>query len=95
VAISSRLQDLPLKIAIGRGLAKAGGGALPKPSLPSVTIDVATESSSLAEFAARLRASSPPVIGYVADDRFKLDLRTIFPWQDDLVIEAIRTACTH
>jgi hypothetical protein len=34
------------------------------------------------------------VIGYVNDGRFKLDLRTIFSHQDDLVIDAIRTACT-
>jgi hypothetical protein len=34
------------------------------------------------------------VIGYIANDRFKLDLRTIFPQQDDIVIRAIRAACT-
>src|SRR5204863_184055 len=94
VAISSRLQDLPLKIAIGRGCAKAGGGTLPKTTVTSLTIDVAPNNSSLAEFAATLRASNPPVIGYIADGRFKLDLRTIFPQQDDFVIGAIRGACT-
>jgi len=94
VAISSRLQDLPLKIAIGRGCAKAGGGTLPNAKIPSVTIDVAPDNSSLAEFATTLRASNPPVIGYIADDRFKLDLRTIYPQQDDFVIGAIRAACT-
>jgi L-seryl-tRNA(Ser) seleniumtransferase len=94
VAISSHLAHLPLKIAIGCGKAKAGGGTLPKSHLPSVTIDVIPENSSLSEFAASLRASNPPVIGYIADGRFKLDLRTIFPQQDDLVIEAIRAAST-
>ena len=93
VAISSRLADLPLKIGIGRGRAKAGGGTLPKSDVPSVTIDLVVKDSSLADFAASLRASNPPVIGYIADNRFKLDLRTIFPQQDDPVIEAIRTAC--
>ncbi len=94
VAICSRLEDLPLKIAIGRGCAKAGGGTLSKAKVPSVTIDIAPDNSSLAEFAATLRASNPPVIGYIADGRFKLDLRTIFPQQDDFVIGAIRAACT-
>jgi len=94
VAICSRLEDLPLKIAIGRGCAKAGGGTLSKAKVPSVTIDIAPDNSSLAEFAATLRASNPPVVGYIADDRFKLDLRTIFPQQDDFVIGAIRAACT-
>jgi hypothetical protein len=47
------------------------------------------------EFAIRLRNSTPPLIGYIANDRFKLNLRTIFPHQDEAVIEAIRTACSN
>jgi L-seryl-tRNA(Ser) seleniumtransferase len=93
--ICSRLQGLPLEIAIGRGKAKAGGGTLPKSDLSSVTIDIIPKNSSLADFAATLRASNPPVIGYIADGRFKLDLRTIFPEQDGLVAEAIRAACSE
>jgi len=93
-AIVSHLSDLPLKIAIGRGRAKTGGGTLPKSNVPSVTIDFLPRDSSLAEFAASLRALNPPVIGYIADNRFKLDLRTIFPQQDDSVISAARAACT-
>jgi L-seryl-tRNA(Ser) seleniumtransferase len=83
-----------MKIAIGRGKAKTGGGTLPKSNVPSVTIDLLPRDCSLAEYAASLRASNPPVIGYIADNRFKLDLRTIFPQQDDSVIGAIRAACT-
>src|SRR2546430_13260062 len=77
-AIASRLADLPMKIAIGRGKAKTGGGTLPKSNVPSVAIDFLPGDWSLAEFAASLRASNPPVIGYIAEDRFKLDLRKIF-----------------
>ena len=68
--------------------------SLPKANVPSVTVDFLPRDSSLAEFAASLRASNPHVIGYIADNRFKLDLRTIFLQQDDLVIEAIRATCT-
>jgi L-seryl-tRNA(Ser) seleniumtransferase len=93
-AIASNLADLPLKIAIGRGKAKTGGGTLPKSNVPSVTIDFIPRDRSLTEFAASLRASNPPVIGYIADNRFKLDLRTIFPPQDESVISAARAACT-
>jgi L-seryl-tRNA(Ser) seleniumtransferase len=92
-AACSRLQGLPLEIDIGCGKAKTGGGTLPKSNLSSITIDIIPKNSSLADFAAALRASNPPVIGYIADGRFKLDLRTIFPQQDDLVVEAIRAAC--
>ena len=93
-AIASDLADLPMNVAIGRGRSKTGGGTLPTSNVPSVTIDFIPEDSSLAEFAASLRASNPPVIGYIADNRFKLDLRTIFPQQDVSVINAARDACT-
>ncbi len=82
-----------LQIASGRGSAKTGGGTLPKSNLPSVTIDILPKNSSLADFAATLRERNPPVIGYISGDRFKLDLRTIFPHQDGLVVEAIHEAC--
>jgi L-seryl-tRNA(Ser) seleniumtransferase len=92
-AVFSRLQGVPLRIAIGCGKAKAGGGTLPKSNLSSVTIDIIPKNSSLSDFAATLRASNPSVIGYIADGRFKLDLRTIFPQQDGFVIQAIIAAC--
>ena len=92
-AIVSNLADLPMKIAIGRGRARTGGGTLPKSNVSSVTIEFVPRDSSLVKFAADLRASNPPVIGYIADNRFKLDLRTIFPQQDELVIKAIHAAC--
>jgi len=94
VAISSSLQGLPATVGIGRGRAKAGGGTLPSSNVSSVTIDIIPRNSSVAEFAATLRGSDPPVVGYIADKRFKLDMRTIFPDQDDLLIKAIRAACT-
>ncbi len=85
---------MPVKITIGTGAAKVGGGTLPQSTVPSITIDFLPENSSLEDFVRTLRRSSPPVIGYIAGGRFKLDLRTIFSHQDDLVIDAIRTACT-
>jgi L-seryl-tRNA(Ser) seleniumtransferase len=92
-AIIGRLGGLPLQIAIGRGTVKAGGGTLPKSGMPSITIDILPGNCSVTEFAAMMRASSPPVIGYISNGRFKLDLRTIFPKQDDAVVDAIRTSC--
>lgn len=91
VTMIERLRGLPLQITIGRSVGKIGGGALPKSIIPSVAIDILPRDSSLIEFAKALRHSAPPVIGYIANGRFKLDLRTIFPEQDEAVIDAIRT----
>ena len=93
-AMVTRLQGLPVKITIGSGAAKIGGGTLPRSILPSITLDFLPEACSVQNFARALRRSVPPVIGYIGDGRFKLDLRTIFSHQDDLVIDAMRTACT-
>ena len=93
-AMITRLQGLPAQITIGIGTAKVGGGTLPRSIIPSITIDILPKGRSLEDFARMLRSSAPPVIGYVHDGRFKLDLRTIFSHQDDLVVDAIRTACT-
>src|SRR5262249_27256858 len=92
-AMSDRLSDLPVQIALDQSKAKVGGGAMPKSTMASVTIEIVPIYCSPANLAARLRSTTPPVIGYVANDRFKLDLRTILPHQDDTVVEAIRAAC--
>jgi len=94
-AIVDRLERVPVRIAIGCGAVKVGGGTLPKSTMSSVTIDIVPQNCSLADFAARLRASNPPVIGYIANARFKLDLRTIFPQQDEPVVAGLRAACAN
>jgi L-seryl-tRNA(Ser) seleniumtransferase len=93
-AMLVRLRGLPLQTTIGRGVARVGGGTLPKSIVPSLTIDVLPENCSVHDFASALRKSVPPIVAYISNDRIKLDLRTIFPHQDDAVVDAIRAACT-
>jgi L-seryl-tRNA(Ser) seleniumtransferase len=92
--IITRLRGLPARISVGRGAVKTGGGTLPRASISSVSIDIAPENLSANEFAARMRALTPPVVGYIANSIFKLDLRTVLPSQDDVLVDAIRTVCT-
>lgn len=91
-AMLVRLRGLPVQITVGRGAGNVGGGSLAQSIIPSVTLDIVPEHSSLKDFAAKLRGFSPPVIAYVAGGAVKLDLRTIFPAQDDTVVDAIRAA---
>ena len=92
--IVTRLRGLPARISVGRGAVKTGGGTLPRAIISSISIDVDPENCSANQFAAQMRALTPPVIGYIGNRSFKLDLRTILPHQDDLVVDAIRTVCT-
>ena len=88
--IITTFAGLPLKATIGEGKAQIGGGTLPRSVIPSVTVDLVPAGVALGDFAARLRAATPPVIGYISGGRFRLDLRTIFPRQDEELIHVLR-----
>ena len=87
--IVNALAGAPLKASVGTGRGQVGGGTLPRSQFKSVTVDIVPR-VPLEEFARRLRSHTPPVIGYVERGVFKLDLRTIFPAQDDVVVSAIK-----
>ena len=87
--IVASLSGLPVRASVGEGQAQIGGGTLPRSVIPSVTVDLVPNGHSLEEFAARLRTGLPPVIGYISGGRFKVDLRTVFPAQDVLLVERI------
>jgi L-seryl-tRNA(Ser) seleniumtransferase len=66
--------------------ARVGGGGAPEFELPSVAVSLP------ASFAEPLRLGSPPVVGYLADGRTLLDLRSLDPADDDALVGAVR-AC--
>jgi L-seryl-tRNA(Ser) seleniumtransferase len=86
------LGDVPVKASAGAGEGQVGGGTMPKTTIPSVTLDLLPKAMSLETFAEKLRTGAPPVVGYVSGGRFKLDLRTIFPRQDESIVSAVRSA---
>ncbi len=55
-----------------------GSGALPTEELPTVVIAVEHKSRSAIRIAEKFRSANPPIIGRIKEDRFLLDLRTIF-----------------
>jgi L-seryl-tRNA(Ser) seleniumtransferase len=87
------LDGLPLVARVGEGRAQLGGGTLPRSSVSSVTLDLVHSVLKPQELASRLRQHATPVIGYVARGTLKLDLRTIFPRQDEDVVGALRAVC--
>jgi L-seryl-tRNA(Ser) seleniumtransferase len=90
--IIAALSGIPIAATVGVGRAQVGGGTLPRSVIASVTVDLAHTKHKAHAIAMRLREHSMPVIGYIARDRLKLDLRTIFPWQDAELVSAIRAA---
>ena len=86
------LDGLPILARVGTGRAQIGGGTLPRSVIPSITLDLTHSTLKAQELAGRLRDQPVPVIGYIARGAVKLDLRTIFPRQDQDLIGAIRAA---
>jgi L-seryl-tRNA(Ser) seleniumtransferase len=71
-----------------------GGGSAPSSTLPTTVIALTCYSLSANELAARLRASDPPVIARVEEGRVLLDLRTVFPEQDEVLTKVLVRAAT-
>lgn len=93
-ALLACLSDLPLEGQIVQSTAEIGGGALPRSVIPSLAVEFTSTSFSPNELALRLRKRIPPLIGYIARGKFRLDLRTILPEQDGIVAQALRSCLT-
>jgi L-seryl-tRNA(Ser) seleniumtransferase len=78
-----------LSIQIVDGESVIGGGAAPSAVLATSLLAVASQGLKADELLTRLRASAPPIIARVENDRVLLDLRTVFPEQDALVASAL------
>jgi len=86
--------ELPLdevEIDVVAGASLAGGGSTPAQSLPSKVIRIASVRYSAAKLEQRLRRAPAgvSVIARVEDDRLIVDLRTVFPEQESLLIKTL------
>jgi L-seryl-tRNA(Ser) seleniumtransferase len=89
--------ELPLdevEIEIADGSSLAGGGSTPSESLPTKVIRIASARYSATKLEQRLRRAPAgvSVIARVEDDRLILDLRTVFPEQEPLLIKTLSSA---
>jgi L-seryl-tRNA(Ser) seleniumtransferase len=67
-----------------------GGGSLPDQALPTWAVEVEARGLSDADLAKRLRLGTPAVMARVQGGRVLFDVRTIFPEQEDGLVEAVR-----
>ncbi|MBZ5597417.1 MAG: L-seryl-tRNA(Sec) selenium transferase [Acidobacteriia bacterium] len=88
-AIAERIGTEKLSVTAIDGESVIGGGAAPSAVLRTRLLAVTCKDLSADELAARLRASDPPIIARVDEGRVLLDLRTVFPDQDDVVAWAL------
>ncbi|MDG2488274.1 MAG: L-seryl-tRNA(Sec) selenium transferase [Roseibacillus sp.] len=87
--ISSQLKDLSFPVSIVETLSRTGGGTMPRAEIPSIALEITSVGSSLGKLARILRCGDPAIVGYVSDDKFLLNLRTVFPSQDQSIVNAL------
>jgi L-seryl-tRNA(Ser) seleniumtransferase len=89
-AFVQKVSNANLSIEIQNSDSAVGGGAGPTADLPTVLIALCHSVRSAQELECVFRNSSPPIISRVADDRVLLDLRTVFPDQEAILLTALQ-----
>ena len=89
-AVAEKTRRPGLSVRVMAGESVIGGGAAPSAVLPTTLLAITSKTRSADELAARLRASAPPIIARVEDAQVLLDLRTVFPEQDETVAVALQ-----
>lgn len=85
-------QELQSQCSITDTTARTGGGTMPKSEIPSIAIAIQPAGMSVNKLAKTLRTSNPAIVGTVIENKLHLDLRTVFPHQDQQVCQAITSS---
>ncbi len=92
-AIAGKVRSARLSAEIVDGDSVVGGGSAPSAVLPTRLLAIECKGCSADDLATALRNSNMPVIVRVEDGRVLLDLRTVFPDQDEIVAAALMKIC--
>lgn len=79
-----------LDAEVSDGESYVGGGSLADQVMPTIVIAIERRGMSDYELAKLLRTSATPVLSRVQNGRVLLDLRTVFPDQEEELVAAIR-----
>ena len=68
---------------------EAGSGSLPEVKLKSMALKFKSDSFSPNTLASKFRNGKNPVVGYINNNNFFIDLKAIIPGQEKILAEAI------
>jgi L-seryl-tRNA(Ser) seleniumtransferase len=88
--IAQKVRSPKLSVELQDGESIIGGGAAPSATLPTRLLAVSHQDFTADELATRLRSSDPPVVARVEEGRVQLDLRTVFPEQNEAVTKVLQ-----
>ena len=81
-----------VRVSVCDGNSVIGGGSCPECVLPTALAALESDRARPAIVESRLRAGDPPIVIRVENDRALIDLRTVFPEQESVLLEALRRA---
>lgn len=87
-------QDPQLRVSLVESDSALGGGAGPTAKLPTMAISLTHDELSAEDIERRLRASKPPIVSRIFEDQVMLDLRTVFPDEEAMLISAVKSLKT-
>lgn len=89
------LHGLPqIECSVQASTSEIGGGSLSTEELPTFVLVVRMRGVTAQNLARTLRRNDPPVFGRVENDALVLDFRTVLDGQEELIVRAMRSACT-
>jgi L-seryl-tRNA(Ser) seleniumtransferase len=90
--VAERLRQGTVTATAREDQAYVGGGSLPDQAMTTWVVEVTAAGQSDEELARRLRLAEPAVLGRQHNGKLLLDLRTVQPEQEPLLISAVQGA---
>jgi L-seryl-tRNA(Ser) seleniumtransferase len=81
-----------VQVRLSKGDSVIGGGSCPESQLLTTLITLESGSVRPSLIESRLRSQDPPVILRVEEDKVLIDLRTVFPAQEPVLIRSLQAA---
>ena len=77
------------KISLDETLVEAGSGTLPSVKFESVAFIITSKKYSASTISSRFRNATHPVVGFIKNNNFHLDFKSIIPSQEKLLLQSI------
>lgn len=86
--LRERLSIRPFRVTVKDGYSLMGGGSAPEERIPSSLLAITSTRHSVNELERLLRHQAVPILVRIEDDQLLLDLRTVFPHQEERILTA-------
>jgi L-seryl-tRNA(Ser) seleniumtransferase len=91
-ALAQQCRDAGMSVRVVAGASAVGGGAAAAAVLPTALLLVEAAGMGAHELEDRLRMGSPPVVTRIVDGQPAIDLRTVAPEDEPLLLRALAEA---